>query len=108
MNKVLYAIKISELISTGIKVINVKMGQTDDIYSTLKQYKRSNPEAEILNLWKPNFHSSKYSQCKKGLHILAEKYAYERRKENFIFLQENCQNSKQNVDLLLKFILKNR
>lgn len=103
-NKFLYAIKISELITTGIKIINVKIGQTNDIYSTLNQYKRSNPEAEILDLWQPNPAFSNANQSEKGLHILAEKYAYDRKKETFIFLQETYQKFRENVNLLLKNI----
>lgn len=103
-NKIIYAIKISELISTGLKVSNIKIGISHDIQSTLLQYKRSNPKAMILNIWETNPSIKNPYECGKGIHILAEKHTHEKRKETFIFLQESYQNFAKNVNLLLKNI----
>ncbi|MEO0050321.1 MAG: hypothetical protein ABIK42_04185, partial [candidate division WOR-3 bacterium] len=54
MNKIIYAIKVADLATSGLQVLNVKIGQTTDVNSTLRQYKRSNPKAEILDLWETN------------------------------------------------------
>jgi hypothetical protein len=102
MNKIIYAVKVIDLSYSGLQIIDVKIGQTSDINSTLRQYRRSNPNAEILDLWETN-HSLKNSyECERGIHILAERYAYERKKETFIFLQESYQKFAENVNLLLK------
>ena len=104
MGKMIYAIKISDLVTIGLKVINVKIGQTNDIDSTLRQYQRGNPDAELLDLWESNNSLKSPYDCEKGIHLLAEKYAYERKKETFIFLQDAYQNFAENVNLLLRSI----
>jgi len=97
----IYAIKVSELLSSGLRILNVKIGQTSDIKSTLRQYKRSNPEVEVLGLWESN---SEPFKCEKGVHKFAEKYAYQRERENFTFLQESYKDFAENLSLLLKEI----
>lgn len=103
MNKIIYAIKISELVTSGLRVINVKIGQTSDINSRLRQIGVGNPGAEILDLWEVNA-SINPTDCEKGIQILAEKYAYKREKETFIFLQDAYNDFRENVNLLLKNI----
>jgi len=101
MNKIIYAIKIADLSYSGLRILDIKIGQTTNIDSTLRQYKRSNPAADILDLWELN-PSKNPQECERGVHKVAEKYAYERKKEKFIFLQENYQEFAENVNLLLK------
>ena len=54
MNKMIYAIKITDLVASGLKIMSVKIGQTSDVNSVLRQYRRSNPTAEVLDLWEIN------------------------------------------------------
>ena len=103
MNNIIYAIEITNLSYSGLKILNVKIGKTTNLKATLRQYRRTSPEAQILNLWESNFHKS-LSECEKGVHKIAEKYAYERKGETFIFLQESYTDFEENVNLLLKNI----
>ena len=103
MNKIIYAIRIGRLSYGGLQVLDIKIGQTTNIESTLRQYRRSNPDAEILDLWELNPSKNSW-ECEQGVHKIAENYAYERKKEKFIFLQESYQDFAENVNLLLKNI----
>ncbi|MGE4358073.1 MAG: GIY-YIG nuclease family protein [Candidatus Omnitrophota bacterium] len=104
MKKIIYAIKVADLAYSGLEIIDVKIGQTVDIDSTLRQYRRSNPNAEILDLWEINPSLTNAYNCETGVHKIAERYAYKRKKETFIFLQEGYQEFAENVNLLLKNI----
>lgn len=99
--EIIYAIKIAELNYSGLRIIDVKIGKTTNINSTLAQYKRSSRSTEILNLWESNKVLS-LSNCEQGVHKAAEKYAYERDSEKFIFLQESYESFSENISLLLK------
>lgn len=107
MNNIIYAIEITNLSYSGLRILNVKIGKTTNLKATLRQYRRTSPEAQILNLWESNFHKS-LSECEKGVHKIAEIYAYERKGETFIFLQESYKDFAENVDLLLKNIQKEK
>lgn len=102
MNKIIYAIEIANLYYGGLRILNVKIGQTSDIKSTLRQYRRSNPEVKLLDLWEINPLIEDPYKCEKGIHKLAERYAYDRKGEKFIFLQDNYQEFTENVSLLLR------
>lgn len=101
MKEIIYAIQVAALDYSGLKVVDVKIGETTNINATLAQYRRSSRSIKILNLWKPNEELS-LSDCEKGVHQLAEKYAYEKDGEKFIFLQESYNDFAENVNLLLK------
>jgi len=102
MNKIIYAIKVTDSAYSKLKIIDVKIGQTTDINSILPQYRRSNPSADILDLWEINPSLNSSYECEKGVHKVAEKYAYDQKKKKFIFLQESYQEFGENVNLLLK------
>ncbi|MDD5749098.1 MAG: hypothetical protein PHP64_08700 [Actinomycetota bacterium] len=106
MDKIIYSTRIGRLSYGGLQVLDIKIGQTMNIESTLSQYRRSNRDAEILDLWELNSSKSS-SECEQGVHKIAEKYAYERKEEKFIFLQESYQDFAENVNLLLKNITNN-
>lgn len=103
MDEIIYAIKVADLSYSGLKVLDVKIGQTTNIKNTLTQYRRSHRSVEILNLWESN-RSKTLSDCEKGIHKIAEKYSYEREAEKFIFLQESYEEFSRNVNLLLRRI----
>jgi len=56
---------------------------------------------EILDLWKPNA-SLQLSDCERAVHKLAERYAYERDSEKFIFLQNAYKTFSEHVSLFLE------
>ena len=101
MTELVYAIMINKLDYSGLKVLDVKIGKTTNIDSTINQYKRSSRIVEVLNLWEPNKNLS-LSDCERGVHKLAEKYAHERKSEKFIFLQDTYEDFSKNVSSLLK------
>ncbi|MFX1298320.1 MAG: DUF5655 domain-containing protein [Promethearchaeota archaeon] len=101
MANLIYSIKVNELYYSGLSVLDVKIGKTTNINSTLTQYKRSSRDVKILDLWEPN-ENLQLSECERGVHRLAEKYAYERKSEKFIFLQDDYDEFSDNVSLLLK------
>ena len=105
MTNLVYSIKVNELYYSGLKVLDVKIGKTANIDSTLAQYKRSSRDIKILDLWAPN-ENLQLSECEKGVHQLAERYAYERRSEKFIFLQDDYDKFSKNVSLLLEKVSK--
>ena len=100
MTDIIYAIKVVDVSYSELKIIDVKIGRTTNINSTLAQYRRSSRGIKILDLWESN-ESLTLSECEKGVHQLAEKYAYEREGEKFIFLQESYIEFSENVSLLL-------
>lgn len=105
MNEIIYAIKVADLNYSGLKILDVKIGKTTNIKSTLAQYKRGSRSIKILNLWEAN-KSLLLSSCEQGVHKLADRYAYERDSEKFIFLQKSYDDFAENVSLLLKEITK--
>lgn len=102
--KFIYAIKTSELKSQGLEIIQVKIGFTNNVERTLKQYRRANKEADILDIWESTFNSKK---CEKGVHLIAKKFAYENKGEVFTFLQDTYTDFSEIISLLLNRIEKN-
>ncbi|MGM0568541.1 MAG: DUF4357 domain-containing protein [Elusimicrobiota bacterium] len=101
MKGIIYAIKINDLSHSGLRVLDVKIGRTTNINSTLAQYRRVSRNIKILDMWLPNIALS-LNDCERGAHDLAAKYAYERDSEKFVFLQESYNKFADNVSLLLK------
>lgn len=99
----IYAIQINKLSFGALKVLDVKIGMTTNIKNTLMGYRRSSAEAELLNLWEAN-PSQRLRVCETGVHLVAEKYAYQRKREKFIFLQNNYDDFAKNIGFLLKEI----
>ena len=99
----IYAIQINKLSFGVLKILDIKIGMTINIKNTLAGYRRSSPEAELLNLWEANS-SQALKICETGVHLIAEKYAYQRKGEKFIFLQNNYDDFAKNISLLLKEI----
>lgn len=81
--------------------MDVKIGRTSDIDRTLSQYRRGNRDIELLDLWR---HNSPHdvSTAEAGLHRIAEKFAYEREGEKFVFLQDAYENFSETVGRLLE------
>ncbi|CAJ53370.1 hypothetical protein [Haloquadratum walsbyi] len=100
MSDVIYAIKMYDVTYPGIQIMDVKIGKTTDIKRTKRQYRRGNREIEVLDLWQPNPQKN-LSTGEKGVHDVAEKYAYERESEKFVFLQGKYQQFSETVDKLL-------
>lgn len=100
MSGVIYAIKMYDVTYPGIQIMDVKIGKTTDIERTKRQYRRGNREIEVLDLWQPNPQKN-LSTGEKGVHEVAEKYAYERESEKFVFLQGKYQQFSETVDKLL-------
>lgn len=103
--KVVYAIQVASLSYSGLKILDVKIGKTKNIGSTISQYKRSHRQTKILDLWEPNQELS-LSNCERGAHSIAEKYAYERKSEKFIFLQDSYNEFSKTLSSLLNPISK--
>lgn len=100
MSGLIYAIEIGQSSYGELKILDVKIGKTTNIKSTVAQYRR-NSRPRILGLWKPNMELT-LSSCEMGVHKIAEKYAHERDSEKFIFLQDNYENFSKNINLLLE------
>ena len=100
MTNVIYTVKTHELSYADLKIKEVKIGRTSNINSTLAQYRRGISNLKLLDLWYPNEEKT-VSQCENGVLELAEKYAYERSRETFKFLQDGYENFSENVSYLL-------
>lgn len=103
MADVIYAIKVGCASYGNLEIWDVKIGKTANIKATISQYRRSHGTLEILNLWEVNKDLTT-SECEGGVHQLAEKYAYERKSEKFIFLQNSYKNFEENTSKLLNKI----
>lgn len=99
--RVVYAIQVASLSYSGLKILDVKIGKTSNLKSTLSQYKRSHRQTKILDLWKSNEGIS-VSKCEKGVHSVAERYAYEKDSEKFIFLQDSYEEFSKTISRLLE------
>ncbi len=98
---IIYAIEVERVSSTDLSQLKVKIGRSKNVDITLQQYKRSNPNAEVLDCWASNSALS-LPTCEKGVHLVAEKYANKRERETFIFLDDDYKNFSENINLLLK------
>jgi ketosteroid isomerase-like protein len=101
MTDVVYAIRISDLEYTGLKIMDVKIGRSTDIDSRLSQYQTGNMNAELLDMWKPNPEKT-LSTTERGVQAVAEKYAYDSQSEKYVFLQDGYQKFAETINKLLK------
>ena len=100
MTDVVYAIRISDLEYTGLKIMDVKIGRSTDIDSRLSQY-QTGMNAELLDLWKPNPQKT-LSTTERGVQAVAEQYAYDSQSEKYVFLQDGYQKFAETINKLLK------
>ena len=83
MSEVVYAIRISHLEYSGLKIMDIKIGKSTDIDNTLRQYSQGNRDIELLDMWAPNPDKT-LSTAERGVHAVAEKYAYDKLNEKFV------------------------
>jgi hypothetical protein len=101
MSEVVYAIRISHLEYSGLKIMDIKIGKSTDIENTLRQYSRGNRDIELLDMWTPNPEKT-LSTAERGVRTVAEKYAYDKQSEKFVFLQGAYQEFAKTVNMLLR------
>jgi hypothetical protein len=101
MSDVVYAIRISHLEYSGLKIMDIKIGKSTDIDNTLRQYSRGNRDIELLDMWTPNPDKT-LSTAERGVHAVAERYAYDKQSEKFVFLQGAYQEFAETVNMLLR------
>ena len=101
MSEVVYAIRISHLEYSGLKIMDIKIGKSTNIDNTLRQYSRGNRDIELLDMWTPN-PDKNLSTAERGVHEVAEKYAYDKQSEKFVFLQGAYQEFAETVNKLLQ------
>ena len=101
MKEIVYAIKISHLEYSGLKIMDIKIGKSTNIDNTLRQYSRGNRDIELLDMWTPN-PDKNLSTAERGVHKVAEKYAYDKQSEKFVFLQGAYQEFAETVNKLLQ------
>lgn len=101
MNEVVYAIRISHLEYSGLKIMDIKIGKSTNIDNTLRQYSRGNRDIELLDMWTPNPDKT-LSTAERGVHEVAEKYAYDKQSEKFVFLQGAYQEFAETMNKLLQ------
>ena len=103
MSDVVYAIRISRLEYSGLKIMDIKIGKSTNIENTLRQYSRGNRNIELLDMWAPNPDKT-LSTAERGVHAVAERYAYDKQSEKFVFLQGAYQEFAETVNMLLQNI----
>ncbi len=101
MSEVVYAIRISHLEYSGLKIMDIKIGKSTDIDNTLRQYSRGNRDIELLDMWTPNPDKT-LSTAERGVHAVAERYAYDKQSEKFVFLQGAYQEFAETINMLLQ------
>lgn len=100
MTKVVYAIRVSNLEYSGLKIMDVKIGKSTDIDRTISQYRRGNRNVELLDIWKPNTEKN-LSTAERGVQKIAEEFAYDKQSEKFVFLQRSYQDFAETVNKIL-------
>ena len=106
MSNVVYAIEINRLESSGLSIMDVKIGiTTTSIDDILRRYRRSSRDVELLDMWRPNPEMNLHT-VEHGVHDVAEKYAYNRDSEKFLFLQGNYKNFKESISKMLQHTTK--
>lgn len=99
---VIYAIELNTVDADGLRIVKVKIGKTTDLESRLANFQTGMfGEPEVLNVWRPNPDVS-LSSAETGVLELAEKNAYDRGGEAFVFLQDGYQQFSETADKLLK------
>jgi len=101
VKEVVYAIRISHLEYSGLKIMDIKIGKSTNIDTTLSQYSRGNRDIELLDMWRPNPDKT-LSTAERGVHDVAEKYAYDKQSEKFVFLQGAYQEFAETINKLLR------
>jgi len=101
MTDIVYAIRISNMEYSGLKIMDVKIGKSTDIDDTLSQYSRGNRNIELLDMWRPNPEKN-LSTTERGVHEIAENYSYDRQSEKFVFLQSGYQEFADTVNKILR------
>ncbi|VTT86099.1 Prophage Lp2 protein 6 [Halorubrum sp. DM2] len=96
-----YAIRISHLEYSGLKIMDIKIGKSTNIDNTLSQYSRGNRDIELLDMWRPNPDKT-LSTAERGVHDVAERYAYDKQSEKFVFLQGAYQDFAETMNKLLQ------
>ena len=81
--------------------MDIKIGKSTNIDNTLRQYSRGNRDIELLDMWTPN-PDKNLSTAERGVHKVAEKYAYDKQSEKFVFLQGAYQEFAETVNKLLQ------
>ena len=71
MSEVVYAVRISHLEYSGLKIMDIKIGKSTDIETTLRQYSRGNRDIELLDMWTPNPDKT-LSTAERGVHAVAD------------------------------------
>lgn len=101
MTDIVYAIRISNMEYSGLKIMDVKIGKSTNIDNTLSQYSRGNRNIELLDMWRPNPEKN-LSTTENGVHEIAENYSYDRQSEKFVFLQSGYQEFADTVNKVLR------
>ena len=101
MSDIVYAIRISNMEYSGLKIMDVKIGKSTNIDNTLSQYSRGNRNIELLDMWSPNPEKN-LSTTERGVHEIEENYSYDRQSEKFVFLQSGYQEFADTVNKVLK------
>ena len=72
MKEVVYAIRISHLEYSGLKIMDIKIGKSTNIDNTLRQYRRGSRDVELLDMWTPNPEKT-LSTAERGVHKAAQR-----------------------------------
>jgi hypothetical protein len=80
MSDVVYAIRISRLEYSGLKIMDIKIGKSTNIENTIRQYSRGSRDIELLDMWAPNPDKT-LSTAERGVHAVAERHAYHNQSE---------------------------
>lgn len=81
--------------------MDIKIGKSTNIDNTLRQNSRGNRDIMLLDMWTPNPEKN-LSTAERGVHEVAEEYAYDKQSEKFVFLQGAYQDFAETVNKLLQ------
>jgi hypothetical protein len=102
MTELIYAIELDKMDTSGLTMSKIKIGKTTDLKSRLADYQTGMiGEPEVHHLWLPNPDVG-LGSVERGVHDIAEQYAYDRSGEVFVFFQDAYQQFANAVNKLLE------
>lgn len=98
--KIIYMIETNFLSHSNINLVDLKIGETNNIDRRLTSIKTSSSyDVKIIQLWKKS--NTPIKSCESGIHMLAEEYCLRRKRENFIIFKDKLDDLVQHIGLLL-------
>jgi hypothetical protein len=96
-----YAIREYEAEQQDLSLMEVKIGYSSDLEGRIRTFQSFTRNLELLNAWEVN-QDKEIRAFEKGIHEIAEHFAYKKEDENFVFLDKQYQHFADAVNKIAK------